>query len=383
MASIEAKRQNGNAARNIIRQFKKEKESIGYKACEDSNDERGTPNDSISKSNQWSKWRGPIACVKEITSDIHNFNLREFKAWAHENIEWTRGSCLWQIWKDTQTESIYPEMYFGAWVETFIIMLLMSWITTAIWNQDVIETNRIKDVMGYNNVCVGFDEVPARYVSLPGMVAMSYFGIRYVTLDSWRAKLQLSHHDIDKKEYFISRYSNVLFATTMLFWPMLLLITPGGESSWHLEWHFYIYVFFVVLSMCNIGANFFEAPEVTVYSQLWLILFSLDTFLLLTVGAYAFNSYDYEQCPNSLAASEIRTSEINLLCEQDPRVPVGFLMFLDYAWFVFLGMTPLFLPDAPVICLNATLGSNAVRVKTDTPSPISEGESSVDANSML
>jgi len=310
----------------------------------------------------------------EIAKDVREFDLNYSMNWMKENIEWAGGPCIYQLFMAVTPNKINPEMYLAAWVETFIIMLAMSWIATGIWNQDVIATNRIKDVMGYNNVCVGFDEVPARYIALPGMVAMSYLGIRYVMLDSWRDKLQAQHKDISKCSYYFSYTANCLFAITMLFWPMLLLVTPGGDEDWHLKYHFYIYVLFVVLAMVNIAANFSQAPKVTIYSQVWIFLFGLDTFLLLTVGAAAFNLYDYDKCPNSLAATPNRTLAINKLCEQDPSVSVGFLGFVDYMWFIFLGMTPIFLPDAPCIVLkDVTLGDEIKRNLTATDCKGSNG----------
>lgn len=300
-------------------------------------------------------WVETVNGSAELWHDLINFSPSKSWAWASENLEWANGLCLWQLWKDVNPNKINPEMYLGAWVETFIIMLAMSWTVTLIWAPEVIETNRIKDVMGYNNVCVGFDEAPARYVALPGMVAMSYFGITYVNMDMWRDKLQEEHHDISKKAYMISRWSNILFAATMLLWPMLLIVTPGGDEDWHFAYHFYIYVIFVVIAMANIGANFSEAHKITVYSKVWMLLFGLDTFLLLTVGAVAFNIYDIEKCPNSLAATPNRNATVDALCRQDPRISIGFLGFLDYMWFVFLGFTPIFLPDAPAIILHPTL----------------------------
>lgn len=291
--------------------------------------------------------------MQTISNAISNFDRRSCWAWALENIEWTKGPCVYQLYADANPHQISPEMYLGAWVETFIIMLLMSWIATAIWSEDVIARNRINDVMGYNNVCVGFDEAPARYVAEPGMVLMAYFGIRYVLLDNWRAKLQALAGQIAKKQYYFSTSANRLFACTMLLWPMLLLVTPGGREDWNLAYHFYIYVIFVVIAMMNIAANFVEAKDISIYSKIWLGAFVADTLLLLVVGAYAFNSYDYAACPNSLASSPDRANNatIDNLCIQEPRVPVWFLGGLDYMWFIFLGVTPLFLPDAPCITL--------------------------------
>ena len=91
---------------------------------------------------------------------------------------------------------------------------------------------------------MGFDAPPARYIAEPGMVLMSYFGIRYVMLDNWRAKLEKDAGELKKFWYLASRAANLLFAVTMLFWPMLLIIAPQGSGdednfeAWHLNYHF-------------------------------------------------------------------------------------------------------------------------------------------------
>lgn len=263
-----------------------------------------------------------------------------------------RRPAVWQLWTDRNPRWMHPETYLAAWVETFIVMLCVSWLATKAGNPAAIDRNRIKDIMGYNNVCVGFDTPPARYFAAPLMVLQAYYGLRYVLLDNWRAELEKEAGEIAKGNYWCTRVCNLLFAGCMLAWPMLLIITPGGVG-WHLNTHFYIYVFFVVVSFCTIGANFAEARQLTVSSTVWIFLFGLDTVLLLGVGYIAFNSYDYKTCPTNNVASLPRS-----VCEKDPLVPVWFLSFVDYMFFILLAFTPMLLPGAPKIYLRATAAAN-------------------------
>ena len=46
------------------------------------------------------------------------------------------------------------------------------------FNPQIIYRNRIKDLVGYNNVCVGFDSEPARTAMGPCFCLQSYFGLR-------------------------------------------------------------------------------------------------------------------------------------------------------------------------------------------------------------
>lgn len=69
---------------------------------------------------------------------------------------------------------IHPKAYLQASFEVFILMLALCWILTAWFNPSIMDSNRIRDVFGYNNVCVGFDTVPARYFAQPLMCLQGY-----------------------------------------------------------------------------------------------------------------------------------------------------------------------------------------------------------------
>ena len=60
-----------------------------------------------------------------------------------------------------------PERYLEAAGECFILMIGVSWALTMAFNPDVTRDNKLLDRVGYNNMCVGFDSPPARYVAMP------------------------------------------------------------------------------------------------------------------------------------------------------------------------------------------------------------------------
>lgn len=84
---------------------------------------------------------------------------------------------------------IVPERYLEAFFEQFILSMIIAWTLTCLYNPDIISRNRLRDIVGYNNVCVGFDSEPARSVMVPMFCFQSYLGIRYVHLDSMRAEI--------------------------------------------------------------------------------------------------------------------------------------------------------------------------------------------------
>ena len=56
---------------------------------------------------------------------------------------------------------VWPEDYLGAASELLIILLGGCNILSAIVNPKIYEQNALKDRLGYNDVCVGFDTPPA------------------------------------------------------------------------------------------------------------------------------------------------------------------------------------------------------------------------------
>ena len=109
-----------------------------------------------------------------------------------------RGFALWQLARReflhgehyNPDEMIVPELYLQGAGEAFTLTILVSWAVTLAYNPAIVERNLLKDLVGYNNVCVGFDAAPARYVAVPLFALVSFLAVRYVNLDSLRAQLQ-------------------------------------------------------------------------------------------------------------------------------------------------------------------------------------------------
>eukprot|EP00656_Telonema_subtile_P016148 TRINITY_DN1851_c0_g1_i1.p1 TRINITY_DN1851_c0_g1~~TRINITY_DN1851_c0_g1_i1.p1 ORF type:complete len:291 (-),score=64.35 TRINITY_DN1851_c0_g1_i1:114-986(-) len=186
------------------------------------------------------------------------------------------------------SDKIHPVMYLQASFEAFLFMLGLCWILTWTANPDIIDSNRIKDVFGYNNVCVGFDTTPARYFAQPLMALQGFYGIRYVTLDNLRADLGRvqagTEHDPAGLSYWFTYITNSLFACTMLLWGMLLIALPEGRAF---TYHFYIYAVFVVIMYLTIFANFLEAyiykEPISRLGAVWCVVFGAVSYTHLTL----------------------------------------------------------------------------------------------------
>jgi hypothetical protein len=286
-----------------------------------------------------------------------------------------KGSALWQLSKRAYLyhgdpdEMIIPELHLQAAGEAFTLTILVSWILTAIWNPGIIDRNLLKDLVGYNNVCVGFDSPPARYVAVPFFTLVSFLAIRYVRLDSLRAQLQIIDEDDSFKiaawQYWCTRVCNGLYACFMCCLSILLVVTPEVERGFHALG----YVAIIVFNWLVIVANYLEAKEVATGSKIWMALFSLFSVAIPLMGNLDFKGYDQAACERvacpppkrmfllhpavapdaACPVAAILSQRARAACEQTPTVPVWLLATCDYGFVATLALTVVFLPRAPPV----------------------------------
>jgi len=285
---------------------------------------------------------------------------------------------------NSEQVEVYPKAYLQASFEVFIFMLVVCWIATCIGNYSVIDSNRIADVFGYNNVCVGFDTAPARYFAQPLMCLQAFFGMRYVNLDGLRAELEQQEEGAEKgKAYYFTKVVNFCYVITMLLWGMLLIVLPEGDSF---AYHFYIYAIFVVVMYLTILANYFEEyleagwDRIRWWQAVWVVSFGIESVLLLGIGMIGFNGYDYDQCPNNSVNDFKQDGRYDQLCLQDPYIPVALMAPLDYGWFFLLFMSPWCLPESrPLLYAQISLAAEATQGNAGA---IKEFASSVKENTL-
>ena len=247
-----------------------------------------------------------------------------------------------------------PELYLDASFEVFLFMIACTWICTCIWNPNILLAskggNRINDIFAYNNVCVGFDTPPARYVAQPLFALQSFLGVRFGNLDLLRLSLEWLAGRVDNPFFYFNATMDILFMGTMLLWPMLLIITPDA-GGFGLNYHFYVYVIFVVIMYLTILAQFGTAPKdvIPLISKIWVGVYGGWTLLLLLIGFVGFNGYDYKRCPSDEVKLFYANGTHAEYCQQDPAIPVGLMSVLDYGWFILLLFTTPLLPYSPAL----------------------------------
>ena len=241
------------------------------------------------------------------------------------------GPSLWQLAVRPALSSGWyaPERYLEAAGECFILMIAVSWAVTWTFNPDIITSNPLKDRVGYNNMCVGFDSPPARYVAMPFQVLQAFLAVRYVSLDSARAVLEKAAGRITDGQYWFTRGANLCYGAFMTCFPVLLVVTPDVSVNAHT----YLFFAMLIFSFSVVAANFCEAEMVAASSKIWFGLFGAFTAALPVLGAIDFWTYREGQ--------------------EAPLVPWQLVWMLDWGWFMLLGLTVVFLPDAPALKVHA------------------------------
>jgi len=186
--------------------------------------------------------------------------MRRMRLFVRVSCLTTEGPALWQLARRPfpRSGTVVPERYLEATGECFILMCLVSWLLTDLFNPSVVEKNPLKDRTGYNNICVGFDTPPARYVAMPLQVLQAFLAVRYVSLDNTRAQLERRAGRINWYQHAFTRLTNVLYGCFMVCFPVLLVVTPMVS----VDGHTYLFFAMVVLSFSVVAANFFECQHV-------------------------------------------------------------------------------------------------------------------------
>ena len=84
----------------------------------------------------------------------------------------------------------------------------------------------INIILGYNNLCVGWDEDPANKVAVVLWVFVAYLCIRFVTMNHLRFVMKEGKH-------FWYKIANLSFFIGVLCFALTLAIPPTVSVYWH------------------------------------------------------------------------------------------------------------------------------------------------------
>lgn len=220
---------------------------------------------------------------------------------------------------------IHPEDYLKAAGELLFLLFAVVWGVTYVWNPGVIEQNPLRDRLGYNNLCVGFDAAPATYIGLLLFLPTVYFCIRYAWTDMERT--QLLRARLTSLQYYFSVSTDALYVVSICVFGLVFVISPF-DSIWL---HSLAFLQYIAIRFLVVWANIYEhaAPPKSSIRFLWVYGFVSLAFPALVITNYL----TYEAPPFGGDPAS-------------PLVPYQLSMIFDYTWFLCLALTTKFMPRA-------------------------------------
>lgn len=253
------------------------------------------------------------------------------------------GPALVQVIKPNKG-IVYPENYLKAAGELLFLLFGVVWGITWIWHPEVIADNPIKDVMGYNNLCVGFDMPPATYVGLLIAFPIVYLCFRYSWTDLERSVLMRS--ELSDTQYRFSVATNVLYMVSICGFGLAFVVSPYVSVTAH----FLAFLQFIVVRFLVVWANVYESPSPSRATMRFLWVYGGISLVLPAIAVA--NLLHYSGAPSGSAPS--------------PLVPYQISMVLDYAWFACLALTTTFLPRGNPLRFNASVSPEPLAPRAQT-----------------
>ena len=214
---------------------------------------------------------------------------------------------------------IDPVIYLKACGEALGALFVIGWIVSILLSPDMISANPLNELLGYYSLCVGFDAFPANRIAAATYVLAAYLGIRFIWIDTMRA--ELARESLTKSQYLFTNVANGLYLISLCVFALVFLDSPFTSYYAHT-------IFFIQLIVCRflvVAANFYAAPRVPSSSMVFLIVYGIISLTLPVLYMVAFAYYD-------------STGE--------RLIPWPIIAAFDYGWFVCLGLTTKFLPNA-------------------------------------
>eukprot|EP00930_Biecheleria_cincta_P090983 TRINITY_DN8046_c0_g2_i1.p1 TRINITY_DN8046_c0_g2~~TRINITY_DN8046_c0_g2_i1.p1 ORF type:complete len:294 (+),score=42.64 TRINITY_DN8046_c0_g2_i1:244-1125(+) len=227
-----------------------------------------------------------------------------------------------------------PENYASVGGELLVLAMAVSWALTYFFDHQLIVDNELKKRVGYNNLCVGWDEAPAKLVAAPLFVLIIWANARYMQLDFWRASLSPTATTWTKTMVMIANMANALSWVACC---LIFVVSPREDATLHTC----SFVQLVVFGYIAYAANFLET-EAKYHprgSYVFLFFFGLTSLSFGVCAITQFLTYDEEtQTPGPIPWY------VTALC--------------DYSWFACLGIQGNMRPAAPSLRVTYSLASD-------------------------
>eukprot|EP01047_Picozoa_sp_COSAG01_P029334 COSAG01_NODE_2009_length_8658_cov_51.264867_2_plen_801_part_00 len=261
-----------------------------------------------------------------------------------------------------------PEDYLKATGEALALLFVVAWTVTfaaapTYHGDHVVETNPLKDRIGYNNLCVGFDTRPAVYFAQTLWIVVSYFAVRFAWVDTVRSSILRKQGLITRCQQNLSNSLAALYVISVAYFGLVFVISPleGPNAVWY---HSVPFLQYIIVRWVVVVGNFAKyrsvggagpGTAISMGAKMWLVVYSLVSVLYPLALVIDYISYD-KNCATNQYECEVVAGDSpgfsnatapglhSSLHKPEPAVPWWLSCILDYTWFLCLPLTTKFLP---------------------------------------
>lgn len=230
-------------------------------------------------------------------------------------------AALWSFLKDPLNELFQPKSNMKCAGEALFLGMFIATLMTTVLKPELFDDNPVKAVLGYNNVCVTFDEQPMRFVITPFFTMSVFFGLLYCHQDTQAAKLRVLAGG-SQTTYRVVLACNAFYAASQLCVPLILVINVHH----HIMGHTAAFMQVIVARFVAVAGNYYEARMDGDFISAWSWRF---------LGVYAVLSF---------VLPVMTAVDMAVDTDKDRPVPPVLMQTLDYLWFLCLAITSKMLP---------------------------------------
>ncbi|GFH50050.1 hypothetical protein CTEN210_06526 [Chaetoceros tenuissimus] len=197
--------------------------------------------------------------------------------------------------------------------------------------QDFFQHNPLKERLGYNDLCVGWDTMPANIVGVAGTTIGCYLALRFVSLNHTRTEL-LQDSISDRTKRYV-QFTSKIFGFSAAMFPIIFVIKPTDSVYGHS-----LPFMLVIASSAAVllGRFLVFQHELSQVKAVYITLYCIVSFLfpIILISEYVYFSVNGVKSP----------------------WPGTITMTIDYSWFFLMTIMPFMLPKDIVLISKHELG---------------------------
>lgn len=235
------------------------------------------------------------------------------------------------LWRDPENTIQDPNTYLQASGEVIATTLVICWILSFIFNPDVFQHNPLKERLGYNDLCVGWDTMPANIIGVAGTTIGCYLSLRFVSLNHTRTEL-LQDSISDRTKRYV-QFTSKIFGFSAAMMPIIFVIQPTDS----VYGHSLPFMLFIASSAAVLLGRFLVFQhELSQVKAVYITLYCIVSFLfpIILIAEYVYFSVNGRKSP----------------------WPGTITMIVDYSWFALMTVMPFMLPKDIVLIRKHELG---------------------------